>query len=60
MPKAVEQKLKREAKQRGFSEEHADRFVYGTMRKMGWKPHRELTDALAMVSGDRKAKKKLY
>ena len=60
MPKALERELKKEAKQRGLSGEHADRFVYGTMRKQGWKPNRELEDSLAMVRGDRKAKKKLY
>jgi len=38
MPKKLEQALKREAAKKGMSKERADRFVYGTMRKTGWKP----------------------
>ena len=39
MPKALERKLKREAKKKGIKDE--DAYVYGTMRKTGWKPSRE-------------------
>jgi len=38
MPKELERKLKRIAKKRGYGEERTERFVYGTMRKMGWVP----------------------
>ncbi len=38
MPKALERKLKAEAKKKGFKGERADRYVYGTLRKTGWKP----------------------
>ena len=38
MPKALEQKLKRQAKKRGYSEKRADAYVYGTLRNTGWKP----------------------
>lgn len=38
MPKELERKLKRMAKQKGFSEERTDAYVYGTLRKTGWKP----------------------
>lgn len=41
MPEALEKKLKAEAKKRGYKGERADKFVYGTMRKQGWKPERE-------------------
>jgi hypothetical protein len=41
MPKALEEKLKREAKKKGFKGEKADAYVYGTLRKTGWKPQRE-------------------
>lgn len=41
MPKALEKKLKQEAKQKGYTGERADAYVYGTMRKTGWKPARE-------------------
>ena len=43
MPKALEKKLKKEAKQRGLHGERADAYVYGTMRKTGWVPTREKT-----------------
>ncbi len=38
MPKEMERKLKAEAKSKGLSGEHADAYVYGTLRKTGWKP----------------------
>jgi hypothetical protein len=42
MPKELERKLKRKAKQKkGWSKEREDAYVYGTLRKTGWKPKRE-------------------
>ena len=42
MPKKMEESLKKEAnKHKGWSKERKDRYVYGTMRKTGWKPERE-------------------
>lgn len=41
MPVKLERKLKREASAKGLSDEHADAYVYGTLRKTGWKPKRE-------------------
>lgn len=38
MPKALEEKLKKEATAKGFSGPRADAYVYGTMRKTGWTP----------------------
>lgn len=38
MPKAMEAALKRRAAKMGFSKERTGRFVYGTMRKHGWRP----------------------
>jgi hypothetical protein len=38
MPKKLEKKLKRKASKMGLSEERADAYVYGTLRKTGWKP----------------------
>ena len=38
MPKALERKLKAEARKKGFTGERADRYVYGTLRKTGWVP----------------------
>lgn len=33
MPKAMERKLKAEAKKKGYSGDRADRYVYGTIAK---------------------------
>jgi len=41
MPKKLEKELKKEAKKKGLSKEKADAYIYGTMRKTGWKPARE-------------------
>lgn len=41
MPKALERKLQRQAARKGFSGRRAARFIYGTLRKTGWKPRRE-------------------
>lgn len=38
MPKEMERKLKAQARAKGFSGERANAYVYGTMRKTGWKP----------------------
>ncbi len=38
MPKALEEKLKREAKSKHLGKERTGAFVYGTMRKTGWTP----------------------
>lgn len=37
----MERALKAEAKKRGFGKERTGAFVYGTMRKTGWKPKGE-------------------
>lgn len=41
MPKAMEAKLKRQAAKKGLKGERAGAYVYGTLRKTGWKPSRE-------------------
>ena len=38
MPKALEEKLEREASAQGLKGAHRDAYVYGTMRKTGWTP----------------------
>ena len=40
MPKALERKLKAQARKKGYKGERAARYVYGTLRKTGWKPKR--------------------
>ena len=41
MPVEMERKLKAQAKKKGFGEERTGAYVYGTMRKQGWRPSRE-------------------
>jgi len=38
MPENLERKLKKEAKKKGFGKKRTGAYVYGTMRKTGWKP----------------------
>jgi len=38
MPKALEEKLKRQASKRGLKGKRKKAYIYGTLRKTGWKP----------------------
>lgn len=38
MPEEMERKLKATAKKRGYGKKKTGAYVYGTMRKTGWKP----------------------
>ncbi len=38
MPKALERKLKKQAKKKELKGERKDRYIYGTLRKTGWEP----------------------
>lgn len=52
MPKAMEVALKAEAKKKGFGKKRTNTYVYGAMRKAGWKPAREIkADAVSSVKG---------
>lgn len=43
MPKELEQKLKKQARKKGLSEERADAYVYGTLqRTTAWKPTKHM------------------
>lgn len=41
MPKAIEERLKKLAVKKGLKGKHKDAYIYGTLRKTGWKPNRE-------------------
>jgi len=41
MPEAAERALKATARKRGYGKKRTGRYVYGTLRNMGWKPSRE-------------------
>jgi hypothetical protein len=38
MPKKLERKLRKQAKKKGLSKKRTNAYVYGTMRKTGWRP----------------------
>lgn len=38
MPKKLEAKLKREARRKGLGKKRTGAYVYGTLRKLGWRP----------------------
>ena len=41
MPKALEKKLKKQARRSGLKGKRANAYIYGTLRKTGWKPKKE-------------------
>lgn len=41
MPKREEESLKRTAKKRGYGKKRTAAYIYGTLRKQGWKPRRK-------------------
>jgi len=38
MPKALEMKLKKQVAGKKWSKEHKNKYIYGTLRKIGWIP----------------------
>ena len=40
MPKKEERKLKKAANKKGLKGKEKNKYVYGTLRKEGWKPKR--------------------
>ena len=38
MPKKLEKQLKKEASKKGLKGKKANAYIYGTLRKTGWKP----------------------
>ena len=41
MPKKIEKALKKSAKKAGLKGKAADAYIYGTLRKTGWKPKKK-------------------
>jgi len=41
MPKKLERSLKRRAKKMGLGKKRQNAYVYGTLRKTGWRPKRK-------------------
>lgn len=42
MPKKLEEALKKEAEKKHLKGKHKAAYIYGTMRKTGWKPKDEI------------------
>lgn len=42
MPEKLERELMKQAAMKGLKDAHKDAYVYGTLRKTGWKPKREV------------------
>jgi hypothetical protein len=45
MPKELEQKLMKDGKKQGLKGDRLNAYVYGTLRKLGWKPTRKRNKA---------------
>ncbi len=41
MPKVLERALRKQGKAKGLKGEHLAAYIYGTMRKTGWKPKKK-------------------
>jgi len=41
MPKKLEKELKRQAIKKGLSGKRVDAYIYGTLRKTGWRPKKK-------------------
>ena len=41
MPEALKRKLIKQGRKKGFKGKRLDRYVFGALRKTGWKPSRE-------------------
>lgn len=41
MPKDLERRLKAQARKKRFGKKRTNAYVYGTMRRLGWKPKRK-------------------
>lgn len=42
MPEAMERELKKQADKKGLTGKRKNAYIYGTLRKTGWKPSREM------------------
>lgn len=54
MPKALERKLEKQAEKKGYKGERKNKYVYGTMTKMGWKKGMSEEEMTHMMSSMRK------
>ena len=57
MPKELENKLKHQASNKNWSEERKNAYVYGTLRKKGWKPSTQKAFRGGLITKPRLAKR---
>jgi len=50
MPEEAEKNLRKEAKKKGFGKERTDRYVYGGLRRMGWKPSTQVRESAEEIA----------
>ena len=57
MPEELEKGLKRQVSGKNWSEERKNAYIYGTMRKTGWKPSTQKAFRGGLIKKPRIAKK---
>lgn len=58
MPEELERELLARARSKGYSKKRTGAYVYGTLRKTGWKPEREKNSGIAREVERRSARKR--
>ena len=57
MPKELENKLKQQVSNKNWSEEKKNDYIYGTLRKTGWKPSTQKAFKGGLITRPRLAKR---
>ena len=57
MPKELENKLKQQVSNKNWSEEKKNAYIYGTLRKTGWKPSTQKAFRGGLITKPRLAKR---
>jgi hypothetical protein len=60
VPKEMELALEKQARKKGLSGERKDAYVYGTMRKAGWKPGQNPVQSPCLHNVGEAAKETFY
>ena len=57
MPKELENRLKQQVSNKNWSEEKKNAYIYGTLRKTGWKPSTQKAFRGGLITKPRLAKR---
>ena len=57
MPKELENKLKQQVSNKNWSEERKNAYIYGTLRKTGWKPSTQKAFKGGLIVKPKRAKR---